>query len=96
MFKKMSLDVVRKSGNLTFYTIISLILLCPSFAVEVRRFHDMNLSGWWALLLEICIGILMYFLKEDYFVIFLISVVYLLLLSLIPGSKGKNKYGEKD
>ncbi len=95
MFKKFSLDFVRQSGNFLFYGIIFLILLCPSYAVTVRRFHDMNLSGWWVLLLEICVGTLTYiFFKEDYFVIFLISLILVLMLSLIPGSKGKNKYGE--
>ena len=94
MFKKVSIDFARKSGNSLFCGIISLILLCPSFTVAVRRFHDMNLSGWWVLLLEICLGTLMYIFKEDYFIIFLISVIYLLTFSLIPGNKGKNKYGE--
>jgi uncharacterized membrane protein YhaH (DUF805 family) len=30
-------------------SVTSLVLLLPGLAVEVRRLHDINLSGWWLL-----------------------------------------------
>jgi len=30
--------------------IFALALLVPSIAIAVRRFHDINMSGWWILL----------------------------------------------
>jgi uncharacterized membrane protein YhaH (DUF805 family) len=37
--------------------ILSLLLLGPSLAVQVRRLHDIDRSGWWALLSLTVIGI---------------------------------------
>lgn len=34
--------------HLTFA--LSLLLLWPSFATSIRRFHDLNMTGWWAAL----------------------------------------------
>ena len=39
-------------------TITSLILLLPSFAVAVRRLHDVGRSGWWILIAFTVIGII--------------------------------------
>ena len=48
-----------------------------SFAVDVKRFHDLGMSGWWTVLLLIpLIGTLGWF-----------------LLSILPGKKGPNKHG---
>jgi len=35
---------------LPFLSLIGLALLLPTLAVKVRRLHDINRSGWWALL----------------------------------------------
>lgn len=29
--------------------IVTLVLLCPSVCVQIRRYHDINRSGWWIL-----------------------------------------------
>ena len=42
-----------------FESLISLFFLWPSIAVSVRRFHDLNMTGWWVLwfsLLSILLG----------------------------------------
>jgi uncharacterized membrane protein YhaH (DUF805 family) len=51
----------------------STVLLLWLFAAGARRLHDINMSGWFALLL-------------------VIPGMQLFLL-LMPGTKGKNKYG---
>ncbi|MCB4769372.1 DUF805 domain-containing protein [Ancylobacter sp. Lp-2] len=38
------------------YSLAQLALLIPSFAVGARRFHDMNRTGWWQLLIFTGIG----------------------------------------
>lgn len=52
-------------GEVDLFTPISsltnLALLLPSIAVAVRRFHDMNHSGWWLLLAFTGIGTLIIF-----------------------------------
>ncbi len=40
-------------------SIFILVLLLPSLAVEVRRLHDSDRSGWWLLLVLTGIGIIM-------------------------------------
>ena len=41
------------SGSGLFAIIIALGLLLPSFAVQVRRMHDLDKSGWWLLIFVI-------------------------------------------
>lgn len=55
----------------------SLFVLIPSIAVSVRRLHDTNRSGWWFLLI---------------FIPF-IGPLWLLVLYIIEGTHGDNKYG---
>jgi uncharacterized membrane protein YhaH (DUF805 family) len=42
-------------------TLATLALLIPSIAVSVRRFHDMDRSGWWLLLVLTGIGAIVVF-----------------------------------
>ena len=42
-------------------SIFILVLLLPSFAMEVRRLHDTDRTGWWLLLALTGIGILLLF-----------------------------------
>ncbi len=55
-----------------------LIALIPTLAVEVRRLHDINKSGWW---------ILISFVP-------LIGAIVLIVFWATPGDKGLNQYGE--
>jgi uncharacterized membrane protein YhaH (DUF805 family) len=57
--------------------IYSLAVFIPNLAVAVRRMHDQDKSGWWIL-----IG----------FVPF-IGGIWLLVLYLIDGTRGPNRYG---
>ena len=46
--------ILDKLLGLTFITTIltwgfSLLILIPNFCVQVRRYHDINRSGWWML-----------------------------------------------
>ncbi len=41
-------------------TIFSLITLIPFITVTTRRFHDINMSGWWQLIPLTIIGIIPY------------------------------------
>jgi uncharacterized membrane protein YhaH (DUF805 family) len=48
-------------------SIFILVLLLPSFAVEVRRLHDTDRSGWWLLLALSGIGVflLLYWASQE-------------------------------
>ena len=35
----------------SFHFAVSLVLIIPALAVNIRRLHDINMSGWWLLLL---------------------------------------------
>ncbi|HET9029513.1 MAG TPA: DUF805 domain-containing protein [Candidatus Aquilonibacter sp.] len=54
-----------------------LAIIVPSIAVGVRRLHDVNQSGW-LILLNLIPGI---------------GPLILLVLSLLPGTPGENKFG---
>lgn len=57
--------------------IFSLAVLIPSLAVLVRRLHDTDRSGWWALLLLLPI----------------IGGLILLIFALLDSTPGQNRFG---
>mgnify|MGYP001313847674 FL=1 len=38
------------NDTIGFNIIYTLVILCPSLAVSIRRMHDINKSGWWLML----------------------------------------------
>lgn len=61
-------------GGLGLLVLVSFI---PSLAVQVRRFHDQNLTGWLVLL-----GFIPY-----------VGGLIILIFMCIDGTRGPNKYG---
>jgi uncharacterized membrane protein YhaH (DUF805 family) len=58
--------------------ILVLILLWPSLAIQIKRFHDRDKSGWWVLLNLIPI----------------IGPIWLFIeLGFLPGTPGPNRFG---
>lgn len=57
--------------------IASLGLLLPGIAVNIRRLHDLDRSGWWLLLLFIPI----------------IGAIWLIVWYCTPGTPGSNRFG---
>lgn len=60
------------------YVIVSIVLFLPSLAVAVRRFHDIDKSGWWYL----------------FNFIPLIGWAFIIMWMCTPGTPGRNEYGE--
>jgi uncharacterized membrane protein YhaH (DUF805 family) len=58
--------------------IFSLAMFLPSLAVSIRRLHDTDRTGWWALL---------YFVP-------LLGFLVLLVFFVLDGTPGGNRYGE--
>jgi len=71
------LDIIANAININLYFIIVVGLFLPSLAVLIRRLHDTNTSGWFALLLLIP----------------LIGPLVLLYFMVIKGTEGPNNYG---
>ena len=59
------------------YLAYVLVTFIPGIAVTVRRLHDTNKSGWWGLIALIPI----------------LGSIWLLVLEVTEGDKGKNDYG---
>jgi uncharacterized membrane protein YhaH (DUF805 family) len=57
---------------------IMLAVFIPSLAVQVRRFHDQNRSGWFVLL-----GLIPY-----------LGGLIVLVFMCLPGTPGPNRFGE--
>ena len=58
--------------------LFSLAMFIPSLAVSVRRLHDTDRTGWWALL---------YFVP-------LLGFLVLLVFFVLDGTRGTNRFGE--
>ena len=58
--------------------IASLVLALPSLAVTVRRFHDIDKSGWWMLVMFIP----------------LVGLIFFLVWMIPKGTTGANRFGE--
>lgn len=57
--------------------VMAMAIFIPSLAVQVRRFHDQNRSGWFVLL-----GFIPY-----------IGSLIVLVFMLLPGTPGDNRFG---
>ncbi len=64
-------------GTVFFGVIFSLGVLVPSIAITARRLHDTGKSGWWQL-----IGLIPF-----------IGTIILIVLCVLKGDAGSNKYG---
>ena len=76
--------------------ILGIVVAKPTLDVSVRRFHDVGLIGIFpcALLLLIFPGFLLIsFIFYLWFFCFWICLFSILIVGLIPGTKGPNKYG---
>ncbi len=60
------------------WSITNTLIIWPAIATTIKRLHDINKSGWWTL---------------AHLMPFIGSVILQLVLSIIPGTKGKNQYG---
>jgi uncharacterized membrane protein YhaH (DUF805 family) len=58
--------------------LVNLVFLWPLIAVSVKRQHDFNFSGWWALI---------------HFVPAVGSLLLLLVDGAVPGTHGPNRFG---
>ncbi len=67
-------------GGLMFglFGLYALAIIVPSIAVQVRRFHDQDKSGWFVLL-----GFIPY-----------IGGIIVLVFMCLDGTKGKNRFGD--
>lgn len=61
--------------SISFVT--SMLLFIPLYILVIKRLHDLNASGWWALA-----GIIP-----------LLNLIMFFFLALYPGTKGPNQYG---
>ncbi|MGU3400524.1 DUF805 domain-containing protein [Brucellaceae bacterium D45D] len=64
--------------------IFMLALIIPILALQIRRFHDYNLSGWWYLLLVV-LGFIPY--------VGILASIAILVISVLKGTDGPNKFG---
>ena len=71
------LEVARIDGD-TAGKLVNLVFLWPLIAVSVKRQHDFNFSGWWALV---------------HFVPVVGSLVLIVVDGIMPGTHGPNRFG---
>lgn len=57
--------------------IVSLALLLPTLAMQVRRLHDTDRTGWWWWLWLLCC----------------VGPIILIIFFLLPSTPGENRYG---
>ena len=83
-------------GYLIISIIISIGIFVPYISLTIRRFHDINLSGWWYLfycVLPLAI-ILIAFVSSLYLMfLLLIMFIYFVYLMAKKGTEGPNEFG---
>ncbi len=58
--------------------IFTILMFIPSLALEIRRLHDINRSGWWAIIFSVPV----------------IGWIWSLLWMIKKGTPGPNRFGE--
>jgi uncharacterized membrane protein YhaH (DUF805 family) len=71
-------SILFQHGASPFGTLFSLAVLVPTIAVEVRRLHDVDRSGWWIFVSLTIVGI----------------IYPLLVWKCRTGTKGPNRFGD--
>lgn len=73
-----------------------IVLALASFGLYVRRLHDLNLSGWWALLPFALVALFFFpIISPIAIVIFFLAILGLfVVVPFVPGKKEENKYGQ--
>ena len=69
---------------LVLTSLMMLIIVVPGVALELRRFHDRNMSGWYFLLFSVANGIP---------VVNIVTSIAYLVIFCMPGTHGDNKFG---
>jgi len=73
------------SGIGLLIPLYGLATFIPNIAVNVRRLHDRDMSGWW--LLGLFIGMVIPLLN-------IVAAIAYLVLMFLPGTVGPNRFGE--
>lgn len=106
------LDAIEPIAGVAWNGAITFVGTYASVCVYAKRFHDRNMSGWWALWFMLLIGVpaatgfISYFVPGTFgpnalgmtaMAAFtfagLAALVQLVIVGLLPGTKGPNKYG---
>ena len=75
----------------SWFGIAVILTLIPSISVSVRRFHDINMSGWWYVALQVAPSILAQFSFIFSFISFMALFAYLYFMCAEGGEE--NQYG---
>ncbi|NKL75215.1 DUF805 domain-containing protein [Rhizobium leguminosarum] len=70
--------------TVVIWMLFTLAILLPLISLQVRRFHDRNISGWWYLALFI-LSFIPY--------VVLVTAPVTIVISMLPGTEGPNKFG---
>ncbi|MGO6681312.1 DUF805 domain-containing protein [Rhizobium leguminosarum] len=70
--------------TVVIWMLFTLAIFLPLTSLQVRRFHDRNISGWWYLALFI-LSFIPYGI--------LVTAPVTIVVSMLPGTEGPNKFG---
>jgi uncharacterized membrane protein YhaH (DUF805 family) len=65
--------------NTSIISAINILIIWPVVATTVKRLHDIDKSGWFVLI---------------HLIPFLGTAILFVLTSFVPGTKGKNRFGQ--
>ena len=66
----------------SFLSFFACVVLLSTIILDIKRLHDMNMSGWWEL-----VSVILY-------MTIVLAIVPKILLAFIPGTKGLNRFGK--
>ncbi len=76
--------------SLAIWAIVSLLSLYPSFALVVKRLHDLDRSGWTLVYVMFAVGGSAYI---NPLLPFLLIIIWNIYLGFFSGTDGQNNYG---
>jgi uncharacterized membrane protein YhaH (DUF805 family) len=99
-------EAIKNETSLFFKMIFLIAYLFFILKINIRRLHDFNYSGWYSIISLIPLGIyllglltkwgfLMSIVISGWNVLFGITIIYNLILLIMPGNKFTNTYGEE-
>lgn len=73
--------------------VVAITIILPSIGVQVRRLHDTDHTGWWAIAWLVPVFLLIIGAVHLCIILFLVLTVWMLYLNIKKGTVGSNRFG---
>lgn len=84
--------IARTPGGIPYLLAITLLLIWPQAVILARRLHDLDIAGWWVVLLW-ALPLALKHTPLPAGTGTVVSFLVVVVIGVVPGTRGRNRYG---